>query len=169
MPFGLRPDSQTALFKYGKQANCAFNPSTDKKLTSIDRHGNAHAKALVSANYACMAITEGGWSLISVEQFLSRGFVSGGKLNPPAGTRLLFKGDLVFSPKKRAFYKIGYFSADGGACLIRATETATFDNLKKTGLSIQMGTRKDLSQLVRLDTIYELRQLCKHNSAQHAT
>lgn len=146
MPFRLLSNGR--LGKRGEEAKRSFNPKLDKVIRHSDRHGREHSKVLVNAQYACMRVAESGLTLLSMEQFEAGKYVRGNRISIPPGEMLLFKDDIVFSPLRRKFFRVAQFSDQSGLMCVDPVETATFEELKGTGLNAKLGKLKELRSLL---------------------
>lgn len=147
MPFRLGADGQS-LFKNKAKNSKKFNPKVDKLITNTDRHGRNHQKAVLKSEAACFRVTTAnGIEAINIAQFVQR-YMSEKILQIPKNERLIFKGDLLIFKGDSQVYKVAQLKEAEGVCAIHAVETATFDDLKTTGLNRKFGKVKDLLEAI---------------------
>jgi CRISPR-associated endonuclease Csn1 len=140
-PFRLLAEDR--LQKRGEIVKKKFNHLVDKQIIHTDRHGTAHHKVILKAEAACIRITKDEWRVISLAQFEKEKYIKLGKLCIPDGEKLVFKDDIVYLEHRAAFYRVAQLKDDGIAC-VETSETATYDELKGTGLNVMVG---DLNKL----------------------
>lgn len=143
MPFGLAENSQS-LFKNKTKNSKKFNPKVDKLIAHTDRHGRIHKKVILKSEAACFSINAvNGIEAINIAQFIQK-YMPQGVLCIPKSERLIFKGDLLVFKGDAQVYKVAQLKEAEGVCTVHAVETATFDDLKTTGLNRSFGRVKDL-------------------------
>ncbi len=143
MPFGLGKDGQS-LFKNNTKTSNKFNPKIDKLIAHTDRHGRKHQKAVLKSEAACFRVTAAdGIESVNIAQFMQT-YMSDGVLYVPRNERLIFKGDLLIFKDEAQVYKVAQLKEGEGVCAVHAVETATFDDLKTTGLNRRFSRVKDL-------------------------
>ncbi len=143
-PFRLLAEDK--LQKRGEIAKKKFNRRLDTQITHTDRHGIDHHKILVKAEAACIRITKELWQVISLAQFERDGYVRAGKLIVPDDEKLVFKDDIVYLEHLRGFFRVAQL-LDAGLAFVNTTETATFDDLKGTGLNVTVSDLKKLQAM----------------------
>jgi CRISPR-associated endonuclease Csn1 len=147
MPFGLGVDGQS-LFKNKTKNSKKFNPKIDKLIAHTDRHGRNHQKAVLKSEAACFRVTAAdGIDAVNIAQFKQKYMVDGA-ICIPKNERLIFKGDLLIFKGDAQVYKVAQLKEAEGVCAIHAVETATFDDLKTTGLNRKFGKVKDLLEAI---------------------
>jgi CRISPR-associated endonuclease Csn1 len=144
-PFSL---TGSTLTKRGKQAPRTFNANADVTINHQDRHGTKHTKTLVKAEWACMRITQNGWELLTIEQFLAMRCLYDGKLAIPRDEKLIFKEDLIWFPKNASIYRVASFKISQGLRCVQTQETSTFEDLNSTDLKKTFGKLDDLKEVV---------------------
>ena len=147
MPFGLGEDGQS-LFKNKTKNSKKFNPKIDKLIAHTDRHGRIHQKAVLKSEAACFRVTAtNGIEAVNIAQFMEKYMIKG-TVCVPKNVRLIFKGDLLIFKDDAQVYKVAQLKEAEGVCAIHAVETATFDDLKTTGLNRKFGKVKDLLEAI---------------------